>query len=122
MSVHFVALWEKTDNEDWYQLNEVDTGKKNMEYYECVYILWDDSSNSILKVDHGVFSDKIQEYKDDYLIQKHQKSGKVNITWAMFPDNLLDGVAAYLDYKLKPSLGKRHPLDFLIPVNLPVEV
>ena len=70
----------------------------------------------------GLLTESLNEDKNNPEIMKHQKSGKVNITWAIFPKELLEGIETYLSYKLNPTLGERCPIDFLIPVNLPINL
>ena len=123
MAIQFIAIWERDKNNNWYNLEELEPIQNNIDGFGYVYVIWTHSDIiKVLKVGQSIFSKKIEEYKNNPLIQKYRESERINITWAIFPENLLEGVVAYLDYKLKPSLNEKHSLDFLIPINLPVEV
>ncbi|NOR44367.1 MAG: hypothetical protein GQ534_02185, partial [Candidatus Delongbacteria bacterium] len=118
MTIQLIAIWERDENNNWYNLDEINSVQDGIDGFGYVYVIWTHSDIiEVLKVGQGIFSEKIQEYKNNPLIQKYRESEKINITWAIFPENLLDGVVAYLDYKLKPTLNDKHPSDFLIPIN-----
>ena len=116
-------MWERDENGNWYNLDEIDSVQNHIDCFGCVYVIWTYSDTvKVLKVGQGLLTESLNEDKNNPEIMKHQKSGKVNITWAIFPKELLEGIEAYLSYKLNPTLGERCPIDFLIPVNLPINL
>lgn len=123
MAVHFIAIWQRDKNNNWYNLNEIDFVQNNIDSFGFVYVIWDYSDTvKVLKVGQGPLSENLSKYKNDSEIMKYEDLGELKVTWAIFPTKLLNGIESFLSYKLNPLLNTRHSVDFLIPVNLPLEV
>ncbi|NOR44366.1 MAG: hypothetical protein GQ534_02180 [Candidatus Delongbacteria bacterium] len=120
MGIRFIAIWDRED--EWYNIETIDISSKELKNVVGVYILWVKSDiNKVIKIGQGDICEMLLEYKNNPDILGYGKDGVTNVTWAVFSEKLLDGVEAYLNYKLKPSYCNKQPIDFLIPVNLPCD-
>ncbi|NOR43983.1 MAG: hypothetical protein GQ534_00220 [Candidatus Delongbacteria bacterium] len=123
MDVNFIAMWQRDENNNWYNLNEIDFVQNDIDSFGFVYVIWDYSDTvKVLRVGQGPLSENLSKYKNDSEIMKYEDLGELKVTWAIFPTKLLNGIESFLSYKLNPLLSKKRPIDFLIPVNLPLEV
>lgn len=85
-----------------------------------VYIIWHEGSPPhTVDVGQGDISDRLDEHQNDKNILRHNKRGKLRVTWTSVDKDSVDGVERYLADTLKPLEGRRWPKVPPIKVNLP---
>ena len=128
--------WRKCKRDTWCSFDRLDL--ESVGDVSGVYVIWfedfdeelDEVFNEVFNeefdevfvvyVGQGKIVDRISDHRENVEIQEYSDDYKLYVTWAEVQKSNRGGVEKYLDSKLAPLVGKRHPTaPPPIEVNLP---
>jgi len=108
--------WKKCQNNMWCSFLNVDLSNAHFDKMNGVYIIWQNSSGSTIRVGQGIIKDRIADHRTNRDITAYND---LCVTWAPLLSKYRDGVERYLANSLKPKIGDTFPEVIPIEVNLP---